>query len=222
MEPIKRLMLFTDLEGTILRESDGKYDEEEMVQFLSKIEELQKLTGMLVDIHIVSPMLPDMMKRIIDRLDKSIFEYNSKHQHSICVIAGATASPESKAEECYLVDKRIMPLPKGVASITDASFGKKHYVREWYNAMRDKDRFGMAIYCGNGRNDVGAMRFIKEQKLGYIVCPKNSRTEIRGLVDHLSTKEDLPGITEGIEYVIKELKERKKGDKEKNDDELEK
>ncbi len=208
MGRMKSIILFTDLEGTILRESDGQYDEDEMYQFLLMIDKLQKVSGMTVDIHIVSPMLPEMMKRILDKIDKSVRNFNSS-EHRVSTICGATASPESKPDECYLVDKRIMPLPKGYSSVTDASFGKLHYVKEWINAMQLKERYGIAIYCGNGRNDIAAMKFIRGQK-GYVVCPKNSRTEIRGFADHLSQEEDLPGITEGIEYVIGRISSREK------------
>lgn len=217
MGRIKSILLFTDLEGTLLRESDGQYDEAEMSKFLLMIDKLQKETGMMVDIHIVSPMLPEMMKRILDRIDKSIYNFNSS-AHRVSAICGATASPETKPDECYLIDKRIMPLPKSYSSITDATYGKLNYVKEWINAMQLKERFGMAIYCGNGRNDIEAMKFIKAQAKGYVVCPKNSRTEIKGFADYLSTEEDLPGVTEGIDDIIKKITKKEK----KVEDDLEK
>ncbi len=45
MEKRKIILLFLDLEGTILREEDGLYDDEEMYHFLEQIDKLQKNTN---------------------------------------------------------------------------------------------------------------------------------------------------------------------------------
>ena len=63
------IVIFTDLEGTILRDIDGKYDETEMFQFLRQINRLEKLEDATAQIHILSPMMVDQMKYILDELD---------------------------------------------------------------------------------------------------------------------------------------------------------
>ena len=221
---IKRLLLFTDLEGTLLRESDGKYDSEQMYNFLSRIDKLQRITGYSVNLHIVSPMMADTMKRVIDRIDGDIRNYNKIHRQpevdTISLISGATVSPEHKADECYAIDQRLMPMPKEIARITDASYGKEHYVRMWTEAYENKDILGMIIYCGNGRNDIPAMKYVKNEKKGFIICPKNSKTEIRSFSNYVSDKTDIIGVTEGLDYIIDKISQ--KGENSKQEDIIEK
>ena len=222
MTPRKKLIIFSDLEGTLLREEDGQYDEHEMYGFLSQISKLQAKTGFVAEIHIVSPMTIDMMKKVIDKFDKTILRYNSIHRAEgkapISYITGATASPESKAEECYRVDDRIMPLPKAFHSLASgASYGKEHYVRTWLETLGDK--VGMVIYCGNGRNDIPAMKLVRSLPNGFIVCPKNSKTEIRNIASFITDEEDLPGITEGLSEILSRISKKEAASK---DDDIEK
>ena len=66
----------------------------------------------------------------------------------------------------------------------------------------------MAIYCGNGRNDLDAMDYIKRLKQGFIVCPKNSRHEAKAKTTLVSDKTDLLGITDGISKINKLIEKR--------------
>ena len=40
-EKQKIIILYSDLEGTLLRESDGKYDDADMYDFLTQLDKLQ-------------------------------------------------------------------------------------------------------------------------------------------------------------------------------------
>ena len=217
----KKLLIFTDLEGTILRESDGLYDPKQFTEFIARIDQLQKVTGQVAKLHIVSPMTVDMMKNAVDKIDHDIYRYNSIHRDEndiyVGFVAGATVSPEISPDECYLVDQRFMPMPKEVNTIsTGATYGKEHYVKLWIDTLKNRNQLGSIIYCGNGRNDISAMRLVKGLKEGYIICPKNSKTELRRISNFVSNQEDLLGITEGLDFVIQQMKT--KNEKDKNED----
>lgn len=68
------IMLYSDFEGTILRESDGNYDDMEMYNFLKQLSKLQELTGAKVKMHIVSPISKNDMSKKLERLDKNFLE----------------------------------------------------------------------------------------------------------------------------------------------------
>lgn len=61
MEDKKVILLFSDLEGTILNEKEGRYAEEDMYGFLEQIERMQSITGAEVHIHLVSPVFEKQM-----------------------------------------------------------------------------------------------------------------------------------------------------------------
>ena len=52
----KIILLYSDLEGTILRESDSEYDDTDMYNFLKQLSRLQELMDAKVRMHIVSPI----------------------------------------------------------------------------------------------------------------------------------------------------------------------
>lgn len=144
------ILIFTDLEGTLLRESDGAYDEEEMYKFISAINELQKELDQKAYIHIVSPMTTKMMKKLIDKIDKSISRYNLLHKDEGTVlvrpIGGATVSPETKFEDCIAIDERFIPMPKGTTNISSASYGKEEYVKLWVETVKRRGKLGTTLY----------------------------------------------------------------------------
>ena len=49
------------------------------------------------------------------------------------------------------------------------------------------------------------MKTVKRTGVGYVVCPKNSRTEVKNIANFVSEKEDLQGITECLESLNKQL-----------------
>ena len=207
----KKILLFSDLEGTILRESDGKYDKEDMYNFLEQIDRLQQLTGTKVNIHLVSPIYKEQMEEIIDMIDRDIVKYNIAHpdHDRIPRIECGTFSPDQRmCEEEYSGD-RVMPLKMPIDSrqFDTSIFGKADHVRKWCDMYKEREELLMSIYCGNGRNDLSAMDFIKKNK-GFVVCPDNSRKIAKEQADFVSDKTDLSGIAEGIANINKEIDKR--------------
>lgn len=214
MEKEKVILLFSDLEGTILREADGKYDDEAMYNFLSQIDRLQQLTNASVNIHLVSPVYKEMMEMIMDGIDKNIGSYNVIHRNNrrIPFIEGGTSTPETEMMSGEFLGDRILPLKKPIdARQFDSSrYGKANYVRTWcgvYDDSESKDLI-MRIYCGNGQNDLSAMDYVKSQRGGFVVCPDNSRKLAKQKANYVSSKTDLQGITEGIANINREIEKR--------------
>lgn len=203
----KKLLLFTDLEGTLLREEDGQINPEAMHEYLTKLSKLQELTGYTVDIHIVSPMTPKMMFNAMQKIDKFIAQHNLVYptrEGKLNRVRVGTASPECTEDECEEWDRRIMPMPKGIDRF-DNSFGKFKYVDYVMGIYEEQGRVGLAIYAGNGQNDIEAMKRIKRSENGYVICPSNSRHTIKEFADFAGKREDLRGVSEGLESIIAEL-----------------
>ena len=72
----KIILLYSDLEGTILRESDSEYDDTDMYNFLKQLSRLQELMDAKVRMHIVSPISQNQMTDILEKLDKSFTSFN--------------------------------------------------------------------------------------------------------------------------------------------------
>lgn len=212
MEKQKTILLFSDLEGTILREGDSKIDLEAMYNFLSQIDKMQKLTGAKVNIHLVSPVFREQMEDVMYRMDKSIAIYNIEHKKSnILRVQAGAAYPDSLIGDEFLGD-RIVPLKRPINSrdFDTARYGKSYYVRTWCDMYKDNayDNLIMAIYCGNGRNDLDAMKYIKNRKDGFVVCPRNSRQQAKAIATFVSERTDLFGVSEGLENINKEIEKR--------------
>lgn len=223
MNKQKIILLFSDLEGTILRELDGQYSDEDMNAFLSQIDELQKLTEAEVHLHLVSPVYIKQMEQIMRKIDGNIAKYNltNKVKKYIPPIESAAAYPETEMLAEDFLGDRIVALKKPINEMDfdTAQHGKQHYVRLWcetYNESQRKELL-MAIYCGNGRNDLTAMNYVNKQKQGFVVCPQNSRREAKAKAFHVSEKTDLLGITEGIEKINREIEKRIKPSPEQDD-----
>lgn len=226
MKKRKIILLFSDLEGTILREEDGEFDDEKMHEFLRQLDKLQQLTDGEIHMHLVSPVYMSQMEKVMDRIDRVISRYNDLHHPSqkILPIECAVAYPEGNMYSQEFLGDRIMPFEKPVSftSFDISQYGKEHYVRSWidtYKESETKDLL-MAIYCGNGRNDLTAMKLVNEQKAGFVICPKNSRREVKEKAFHASEKTDLSGITEGISLINREIEKRKNPELEEKKDEI--
>lgn len=214
MENRKIILLFSDLEGTILNEKDGTYNDEDMYHFLEQIDKLQDITGARINIHLVSPIYLHEMQKIVDKIDRNINSYNriNKEHRDIGEIEGATAYPEEDMISNEFEGGKVLKLKKPINSkeFDTARYGKANYVKNWcdiYKESETKDLI-MCIYCGNGQNDLAAINYINTQKNGFTVCPKNSRTLAKEKAFFVSEKEDLRGITEGILAISKEIEKR--------------
>ena len=85
------IIIFTDLEGTILRDIDGEYDEKEMFQLLQQINRIEKLEGATAQIHILSPMTVDQMKYILGEFDETFNKYNKTSGNYVSYVKSAIA-----------------------------------------------------------------------------------------------------------------------------------
>ena len=74
MKKRKVILLFSDQEGTILKESDGNFDPETMYGFLSQLHKLQQLTGADVQMHLVSPVFQKQMQEAQKEIEAAEFE----------------------------------------------------------------------------------------------------------------------------------------------------
>lgn len=212
MKKDKTILLFSDLEGTILKENDGDYSAEDMYAFLVQIDKLQQLTGANVHLHLVSPFYKKDMEKIMDRIDREIVKYNRLHpdHDDIPDIESATYSPENHVTQKDFLEDRLVPLKKPISSneIDTSAYGKSSYVRTWCDTYNSMGRLMMAIYCGNDFNDLDAMEWVRKQKSGFVVCPANSRPEAKAKAVHASEKTDLRGITEGIMKINEKIAQR--------------
>ena len=213
MDKQKIILLFSDLEGTILKEELGTYSAEDMYHFLEQIDKLQTITGANVRMHLVSPVYISKMQEVMGKIDKNISSYNriNKDHKGISYIEGAGAFEDDNDFQGK-PDERILPMKKPIDSkrFDVDRYGKEKYVKNWceiYNESQMKELI-MCIYCGNGRNDLDAISYINCQKNGFVVCPKNTRTGIKEKAFYVSEKEDLIGVTEGIGAIYKEIEKR--------------
>lgn len=203
MEDKKVILLFSDLEGTILNDEEGRYAEEDMYGLLEQIERMQSITGAEVHIHLVSPVFEKQMEKIIDDIDTNIIRYNIKNKEKTRIkeIEGGTCTPEIGVSSSYKkFNNKVVPFkPPIKCKDADVSlYGKESYVMNWCEYYSEKGRLKTAIYCGNGRNDSLAMKYVKKKANGFVVCPVNSKDEAKNQADFISEKADLKGITEGI------------------------
>lgn len=220
----KIILLYSDLEGTILRESDRKYDDTDMYKLLGELSKLQELMDAKVKMHIVSPVSQDQMTEILDQLDRNFMRFNRLHPEKIKKLdfiegAGASAKEdfmmglqEDFASKRFLrkMDSRIEPLKKSGKESDDnpAGYGKYNYVLNWTKMSQERYDVKMVIYCGNGRNDLAAMDYVNATKGGFIICPQNTRREAKAKTSLVGTKNDLQGIIEGLSNLNKLIEKR--------------
>ena len=73
---MNRTIIFSDLEGTLLREKDRSYSDEDMFNFLQSLNLFTKLTDSILQIHLVSPISGDSMNKYMTKIDKNIRSFN--------------------------------------------------------------------------------------------------------------------------------------------------
>ena len=213
MDDKKEIMVFLDLEGTIIEEELGQVNNDKINEILVSISKMEEVTGCKVNIHIVSPVFMHIMEEVVDKFDHTIIRYNRKNGKNLKEIQSAVAYPETKyIQENYLYDKII---PMKISPTADSGEkdrqGKFDYVRNWIETMKDKTAF--SIYGGNGYNDMKAMEYVK-RNMGFVICPENSYEGVKKIADYVSDKHAADGIKEGLDFINKQIELRKQKEKE--------
>ena len=204
----KEIMMFFDLEGTLIEEELGEVNVEKINEVLDAISRLEENTNSKVNIHIVSPVSMKAMEGIVDKLDRVIIRYNMAQGKRLKEIQSAVAYPDTNYIDPNFLYDRIIPmkiLPTANHGETD-KYGKCYYVRNWIESMGDKVAF--SIYGGNGFNDLKAMEYIKRSK-GFVICPENSYEGVKKLADYVSEKHAADGIKDGIDFINAQIEKRK-------------
>lgn len=198
------IVIFTDLEGTILREIDGKYDETVMFQFLRQINRLEKLEDATAQIHILSPMTVDQMKYILDELDEAFAKYNKTSGNYVSYIKSAIAIQDNYTGWRNIPNRMLLVKYKNLNQYGEE---KLSYVESYMKAHKNDDIKKM-IYMGNGANDVMAMQKIKSNN-GIVICPYNSTDEVKKIATYKSNEEDLRGLVDGFSKLCQEVEKQK-------------
>ena len=198
------IVIFTDLEGTILREIDGKYDETVMFQFLRQINRLEKLEDATAQIHILSPMMVDQMKYILDELDEAFAKYNKTSGNYVSYIKSAIAIQDNYTGWRNIPNRMLLVKYENLNQYGEE---KLSYVESYMKAHKDDDIKKM-IYMGNGANDVMAMQKIKSNN-GIVICPYNSTDEVKKIATYKSNEEDLRGLVDGFSKLCQEVEKQK-------------
>ena len=198
------IVIFTDLEGTILREIDGKYDETVMFQFLRQINRLEKLEDATAQIHILSPMTVDQMKYILDELDEAFAKYNKTSGNYVSYIKSAIAIQDNYTDWRNIPNRMLLVKYKNLNQYGEE---KLSYVESYMKAHKNDDIKKM-IYMGNGANDVMAMQKIKSNN-GIVICPYNSTDEVKKIATYKSNEEDLRGLVDGFSKLCQEVEKQK-------------
>lgn len=194
----KAILMFCDLEGTLLNEKNGTLDARKLFRFFDQINKIQQTTKSTVYLHLLSPIPLNIMNEVLDKLDTYIAKYNREKRTFIRDIQGATASyPAGISQEENTYD-RIAPFPeKATKDAYDiAAQGKLEYVEKWIRGINNLD---FCIYAGNGRNDFRAIDYIRKNSRGYSICPDNSRKTVKKIATFTSESTDIEGIIDGLD-----------------------
>ena len=191
----KAILMFCDLEGTLLNEKNGTLDARKLFRFFDQINKIQQTTKSTVYMHLLSL---DIMEKVLDKLDTYIAKYNREKRTFIRDIQGATASyPAGISQEENTYD-RIAPFPERATkdAYDIAAQGKLEYVEKWIRGINNLD---FCIYAGNGRNDFRAIDYIRKNSRGYSICPDNSRKAVKKIATFTSENTDIEGIIDGLD-----------------------
>lgn len=208
-----KILYFTDLEGTILRESDGEFEDMEFYRLVSELTRLGELTDAEVEMRLISPIGFKRINKIVDRMERIILRHSilSGNEPRVELEEAAASSFDmgNDVRAFRTVSKKIIELPRVVSSIPDpAREAKKKYVDLVLQSVRPTDNVSLCIYAGNGRNDISAMKYIKSKKNGIIISPRNSRKEIRGMSHFTSEHSDIKGVIDCVQRLNEKIEER--------------
>lgn len=171
----KAILMFCDLEGTLLNEKNGTLDARKLFRFFDQINKIQQTTKSTVYMHLLSPIPLDIMEKVLDKLDTYIAKYNEENTYD-----RIAPFPERATKDAYDI----------------AAQGKLEYVEKWIRGINNLD---FCIYAGNGRNDFRAIDYIRKNSRGYSICPDNSRKAVKKIATFTSENTDIEGIIDGLD-----------------------
>ena len=194
----KAILMFCDLEGTLLNEKNGTLDARKLFRFFDQINKIQQTTKSTVYLHLLSPIPLNIMNEVLDKLDTYIAKYNREKRTFIRDIQGATASYPAEISQEENTYDRIAPFPERATkdAYDIAAQGKLEYVEKWIRGINNLD---FCIYAGNGRNDFRAIDYIRKNSRGYSICPDNSRKAVKKIATFTSESTDIEGIIDGLD-----------------------
>ena len=199
---MNKTIIFSDLEGTILRESDRSYSDEDMFNFLQGLNTLTETTDSICELHLVSPVSGTSMNNFIDKIDKNIRSFNTiTNSHIPYIYRGyCTNNCDINVRLPSNIITTKPPTPNNFQS------WKSIYVHDICNRATEQHPNDVLsfIYFGNGRNDIRAMETVQQFK-GLAICPQNSRTAVKATANFVGNSTDLRGITDGLNQYIKTL-----------------
>lgn len=210
----QKILFFSDLEGTILRDSDGKFDDSDFFKLINELNVLGNLTTSDVEIRLVSPIGFTQMTNIINRIEGIISNYfKTKNAKPNVKFIEAAASNHDLNLDPFIrrkISNKIVELrlsSSGRRREDVPSEAKRKYVASTMAAYAEQD-ICMCIYAGNDFNDIGAMSLIKQRKNGFTICPQNSKPELHKFATYKSSKTDIHGIIDGLENINKNISKR--------------
>lgn len=214
MKKEKIILLFSDIEGTLVDEEIGSLNQDNIKKFLNEIVKLQELTDSKVAFHLVSPLSLKDMEKLMDEINSIIAKYNvNRNNNLINKIECSVAYPEDDTSSEKFLSDRIFRFEFSKSdSLDDGRYGKRKYVKSWidtYKESETKDLI-MALYCGNGLNDIDAMQYVLNQDSSFVICPSNSREEVKKIASFLSDKNDILGISDGLNKINERIYQKKK------------
>lgn len=199
-------IIFSDLEGTILEEITGRFDPEKFQELLSKMHQFVTEASTLLHFVIVSPVEPKFVQPILEQMEDVFHKFN-KLNHTNYRIDFA-ACYKNRDQDMDKLPNNILPILK----IEDGNeVGKKRIVDFSTDSLGYRFNIKYAIYMGNGRNDIESMKFLrsKYRNNAFVICPENSRAEIKNHHSNFAGRgEDLDGLIDGFDKVLKVLRER--------------
>lgn len=206
MNKRKKIIFFSDLEGTLIGEN-GKIDCENFYNFGVQLKSLADAFQADIDIIVLSPMGPNFMTPILRDMDNSLslVEKRTKdNKNSVKIVAAAADFNDIDSTSIKRIDRRIDYLnigtrQRGFSLNPDM---KLHYINNYLNENNNNAIF--YIYAGNGDNDYTAMKKINTLKNGITVCPTNSTEKVKSIAKKTSTLIGVVGVKDCIQQVIRE------------------
>lgn len=166
----KKILYFSDLEGTLLREKDGEVDDKDLFDLVTELAKLGTLTKSDIDIRLISPVGFKKMNATVDKIDRVIARQSllDKKNKTKIRLVEAAASPFDIGDDIFLerrMSKKLVQLPEVIRLSDKSRDEKKKYIDLVINNQSDPNDVSLYIYSGNGRNDIDAMKELKKTEI---------------------------------------------------------